>query len=54
MWGQQWIKMLALIHEGITTGYEKDKLIGGDSAEGAAARTRVMVALENIMNGVQS
>ncbi|KAF8962138.1 GLE1-like protein-domain-containing protein [Flammula alnicola] len=54
VWGQQWIKMLALIHEGITTGYEKDKLIGGDSAEGAAARTRVMVALENIMNGVQS
>lgn len=54
IWGQQWIKMLALVHQGITTGYEDGKLIGGDSAEGAAARTRVMVALENIVNGVQS
>lgn len=54
VWGQQWIKMLALIHEGITTGYESGKVIGGSTTEGAAARTRVMVALENIMNGVQS
>jgi nucleoporin GLE1 len=46
--------MLALIHEGITTGYENGKVIGGLTTEGAAARTRVMVALENIMNGVQS
>lgn len=46
--------MLGLIHEGITEGYEKDKLIGGNSTEGAAARTRVMVALENIVNGVES
>ena len=30
--------MLGLIHEGITEGYEKDKLIGGNSTEGAAAR----------------
>ncbi|KJA21837.1 hypothetical protein HYPSUDRAFT_140194 [Hypholoma sublateritium FD-334 SS-4] len=54
VWGQQWVKMLGLVHEGITVGYEKDKLIGGNSAEGAAARTRVMVALENIVNGVES
>jgi len=46
--------MLALIHEGITTGYDNGKLIGGEATEGAAARTRVMVVLENIMNGVQS
>jgi len=54
IWGQQWIKMLALIHEGITTGHENGNVIGGLTTEGAAARTRVMVALENIMNGVQS
>ncbi|KDR79208.1 hypothetical protein GALMADRAFT_243109 [Galerina marginata CBS 339.88] len=54
VWGQQWIKTLALIHEGITTGYEDGKLIGGVAPEGAAARIRVMVALENIVNGVQS
>ncbi|KAF8877929.1 GLE1-like protein [Gymnopilus junonius] len=54
IWGQQWVKMLVLIHQGITTGYENGLLMGGDSAEGAAARTRVMVALENIVKGVQS
>ncbi|PPQ66920.1 hypothetical protein CVT26_010009 [Gymnopilus dilepis] len=54
IWGQQWIKVLALVHQGVTTGYENGKLIGGDSAEGAAARTRVVVALENIVNGVES
>ncbi|KIM43766.1 hypothetical protein M413DRAFT_443667 [Hebeloma cylindrosporum] len=54
IWGQQWIKMLALIHEGVTTGYDNGNVIGGLTTEGAAARTRVLVALENIMNGVQS
>lgn len=46
--------MLVLIHEGITTGYENGKLIGGDSAESAHARTRIIFALGNIINGVKS
>jgi hypothetical protein len=53
VWGRQWVKVLALVHEGITNGYDSDKLIGGDSAEGSAARTRVMVSLENIVDGVR-
>jgi len=54
VWGKQWSKVLALIHEGITSGYDKDKLIGGDTAEGSAARTRVVVSLENIVGGVRT
>ncbi|KAF9479117.1 hypothetical protein BDN70DRAFT_906385 [Pholiota conissans] len=54
VWGQQWVKTLALIHQGITQGYETGKLIGGDTTEGAAARTRTLVSLENIMNGISS
>lgn len=53
VWGRQWMKVLALVHEGITNGYDTDKLIGGDTAEGSAARTRVMVSLENIVDGVR-
>ena len=40
--------MLRLIETGVTTGYEDSKLIGGDCAEGSAARTRVMLVLENL------
>jgi len=54
IWGKQWVKVLALIYDGITVGYEEGKLIGGESAEGSAARIRVTVALENIVNGVQA
>ncbi|PPQ89307.1 hypothetical protein CVT25_000374 [Psilocybe cyanescens] len=53
VWGKQWIKMLVLIHEGVTTGYQNGKLIGGDSPESAHARTRVMFALGNIINGAK-
>ena len=48
VWGQQWDKMIHLIETGVTTGYEDNELIGGDCAEGSAARTRVMFALENL------
>jgi nucleoporin GLE1 len=48
VWGQQWDKMLHLIETGVTTGYEDNKLIGGDFAEGSAARTRVMLVLETL------
>uniref|UniRef100_A0A8H7XTQ4 mRNA export factor GLE1 n=1 Tax=Psilocybe cubensis TaxID=181762 RepID=A0A8H7XTQ4_PSICU len=54
VWGKQWIKMLMLIYEGITTGYENGKLIGGDSTESAHARTRITFTLGNIINGVKS
>jgi len=64
VWGKQWMKLLALVYEGITTGYEqegennvsgkKPKLIGGDLPEAAAARTRVLVELENVVNAVQA
>jgi nucleoporin GLE1 len=53
VWGRQWMKVLALIHEGITNGYDTGKLIGGDTAEGSAARTRVVVSLENIADGIR-
>ena len=48
VWGQQWDKMLQLIETGVTTGYEDNKLIGGNCAEGSAARTRVLLVLENL------
>lgn len=54
VWGKQWIKVLALVYEGITNGYEGGKLIGGDSTDGSAARTRVLVAVEDSIGGVQS
>lgn len=53
VWGKQWMKVLALIYEGITTGYEEGKLIGGELPEASAARTRVMVSIEHIVNNVQ-
>ncbi|PPQ69642.1 hypothetical protein CVT24_001215 [Panaeolus cyanescens] len=49
VWGQQWIKMLALLHEGLTSGYQPDHLIGGNSAESAASRSRALLSLETIM-----
>ncbi|KAF9527169.1 GLE1-like protein-domain-containing protein [Crepidotus variabilis] len=49
VWGRQWIKVLALVYEGITKGYHQGKLIGGDTPEGSAARTRALVALEAVV-----
>jgi nucleoporin GLE1 len=54
VWGKQWTKVLTLIHEGITNGYDQNALIGGDTAEGSAARTRVVVSLESIVDGVRT
>lgn len=48
IFGRQWIKMLNLIYKGVTVGWEEGKLIGGNSPFGAAARTRVILALEDI------
>ncbi|KAK0443071.1 GLE1-like protein-domain-containing protein [Desarmillaria tabescens] len=49
MWGQQFVKMLALIHEGSTTGMGDGKKIGGSTTEGSAARARVLLEVERIM-----
>ncbi|ESK91667.1 poly + mrna-nucleus export-related protein [Moniliophthora roreri MCA 2997] len=51
IWGKQFIKLMALIYEGATTGLGNDKLMGGDSPEGIGARNRVKIAVENIMSG---
>lgn len=53
IWGQQWVKMLALLYEGVTVGLgDGDMFIGGRSSEGNAARVRVQLEVERIMTGV--
>ena len=51
VWGAQWVKLLEVLYEGVTTGLfgEQGKLIGGDSPEGIAARVRVQLEIERIM-----
>ena len=53
IWGQQWVKLLRTLYDGVTIGLpgpESEKhLIGGSSAEGIAARTRVQLDVEKIM-----
>ena len=43
--------MLAMIYEGVTVGLGNGKFIGGESAEGAAARARVQMEVERLMVG---
>ncbi|KAI0717408.1 GLE1-like protein-domain-containing protein [Cerioporus squamosus] len=52
VWGQQWVRLLALLYEGVTVGYHglEGHLIGGQSPEGIAARVRVQLEIERIMN----
>ncbi|KAH9920021.1 GLE1-like protein-domain-containing protein [Epithele typhae] len=52
VWGQQWIRLLALLYEGVTTGYHglEGQLIGGATPEGTAARVRVQLEVERIMS----
>lgn len=46
IWGRQWIKLLALLYDGIMSGK-----VGGDTtAEGKAARVRVQLDIERIMS----
>ncbi|KDQ53898.1 hypothetical protein JAAARDRAFT_416034 [Jaapia argillacea MUCL 33604] len=49
--GRQWIKMLGLLYEGVTTGFggSTERLIGGQTPEGRAARVRVQLQVERIM-----
>jgi nucleoporin GLE1 len=51
-WGAQWVKLLEVLYEGVTVGIfnTPDRLIGGTSAEGTAARVRVQLEIERIMN----
>ncbi|KAK7454072.1 Nuclear pore complex nucleoporin component [Stygiomarasmius scandens] len=49
IWGLQFVKLLALIYEGTTTGLGNGKLIGGTTPEGIAARARVQLEVEAIM-----
>ncbi|KAG7440741.1 uncharacterized protein BT62DRAFT_937711 [Guyanagaster necrorhizus] len=49
MWGQQFVKVLALIREGTITGMGDGKKIGGSTPEGSAARARVLLEVERIM-----
>ncbi|KAI0795044.1 GLE1-like protein-domain-containing protein [Abortiporus biennis] len=52
IWGMQWEKLLALLYDGVTVGiYGTDKLVGGTSGEGTAARVRVQLEIERIMSG---
>lgn len=52
IWGNQWVKMLELLYEGTTTGIGgvADKLVGGQTPEGKAARVRVQLQIERIMD----
>ncbi|KAG1894342.1 uncharacterized protein F5891DRAFT_1062975 [Suillus fuscotomentosus] len=52
IWGNQWVKMLELLYEGATTGIGgvAGKLLGGQTPEGKAARVRVQLQIERIMD----
>lgn len=51
IYGAQWMKMLEVLYEGSTTGLfgQPGKLIGGDTPEGKAARTRLQLEIERII-----
>lgn len=55
IWGVQWIKLLGVLYEGVTTGLfgQEGRLIGGKTAEGTAARVRVQLEIERIMGASQ-
>lgn len=52
IWGVQWVKVLEVLYEGATEGIngQKGRLLGGNSAEGTAARVRVQLEIERIMS----
>ncbi|KAF8629806.1 hypothetical protein AX15_003275 [Amanita polypyramis BW_CC] len=59
IWGIQWIKMLALIYEGVTKGFStgsggENLLIGGQSSEGRSSRMRVLLEVERIMKSIRT
>lgn len=46
--------MLGLLYDGVVFGLDPDSSIGGESAEGMAARVRVQIEVERIMSGVRT
>ncbi|KAG2151589.1 GLE1-like protein-domain-containing protein [Suillus bovinus] len=56
IWGNQWVKMLELLYEGAMTGIGgvEGKLLGGQTPEGKAARVRVQLQIERIMDTTSS
>ncbi|KAF7760171.1 hypothetical protein Agabi119p4_10847 [Agaricus bisporus var. burnettii] len=52
IWGGQWIKLLALIYEGVTVGFGSNRCIGGQTPEGRASRVRVQLEIERIMSTI--
>ncbi|OJT07083.1 Nucleoporin gle1 [Trametes pubescens] len=54
VWGQQWVRLLSLLYDGVTVGYHglQGRLIGGPSPEGVAARMRVQLEIERIMSAL--
>ncbi|KAJ6504636.1 GLE1-like protein-domain-containing protein [Mycena vitilis] len=53
VWGHQWVKMLELIYAGVTDGFAEGRFIGGTTAAGMSARTRVQIEVERIMAGAR-
>jgi nucleoporin GLE1 len=48
------VKMLAILYEGVTVGLEGGIVIGGETPEGKASRTRVQLQVERIMGFIVS
>ena len=52
IWGMQWIKMLAMVYEGVTMGMTGTGMkIGGDTPDGRAAQVRVQLEVERALRG---
>ncbi|KAI0323758.1 hypothetical protein GY45DRAFT_1376095 [Cubamyces sp. BRFM 1775] len=51
VWGKQWVRLLALMYEGVTVGHHglEGRLVGGWSPEGVAARVRLQLEIEHII-----
>jgi nucleoporin GLE1 len=49
IWGYQWVKLLALVYEGVTASLDGGNFIGSEAPEGKAARVRVQLEIERIM-----
>ncbi|KAJ6584031.1 GLE1-like protein-domain-containing protein [Mycena vulgaris] len=53
VWGHQWVKMLELVYQGATVGFAEGRFIGGTTAAGTSARSRVQMEVERIMAGAR-
>ena len=56
IWGQQWVKLLSTLYQGCTAGLngKAERLLGGKSPEGVAARVRVQLEIEKLMGARKS